>query len=200
MKAHNSRRRSNRIELDPPEVGILYLEKTGNASRIAFDPLPRTLFVDLMNRSPEGVGIQTEMEIKPANAFYLRAFDKTEKTWDLFEGDTKWALPDSKKGLKHKLGAELKPTQDRNALDKVNDHPDKIMPTVSDYQFFRKTDLLKSISRDSVCPLLNCITFKPVNAGQRFITQGEPPSESKNGNDVFAVQRRSPTKAESHDE
>ena len=36
------------------------------------------------------------------------------------------------------------------------------MPAASDYQFFRKTDLLKSISRDAVCPLLNCITFRHV--------------------------------------
>jgi serine/threonine protein kinase len=52
-----------------------------------------------------------------------------------------------------------------------------------DYQFFRKTDLLKSVSRDAVCPLLNCITFQHVKAGQRFITQGEP------GNTCYIIQK-----------
>ena len=42
--------------------------------------------------------------------------------------------------------------------------------------------MLKSISRDAVCPLLNCITFRHVKAGQRFITQGE------SGDDCFIIQ------------
>ncbi|MGD8974908.1 MAG: protein kinase [Desulfobacterales bacterium] len=183
MSKHNSRRRSDRMDLDPPEVGVVYLEEARHASGTNPAPPPNKLFVDLMNRSPEGVGIQSEKEIKPATAFYLRAFNKTEKTWDLFEGQTKWISPDLKKGLRHKLGAELRPTQDNNAPYREVDRPDKIMPVVSDYQFFRKTDLLKSISRNSVCPLLNCVTFRHVKAGQRFITQGEP------GDDCYIIQK-----------
>ncbi|MBT8363702.1 MAG: protein kinase [Deltaproteobacteria bacterium] len=183
MNERNSHRRSDRMDLDPPEVGILYLEEAGYIPGTNLAPQPKKLFVDLINRSPEGVGIQTEKKIDPATVFYLRAFNKVEKTWDLFEGETKWILPDLKKDLRHKLGAELKPTQDKNKLYKEVDCPDKKTPLVSDYQFFRKTDLLKSISRNSVCPLLNCITFKHIKAGQRFITQGEP------GEDCYIIQK-----------
>ena len=80
------------------------------------------------------------------------------------------------------MGAEIKATQNNNERCGELDGPDKKMPVASDYQFFRKTDLLKSISRDAVCPLLNCITFRHVKAGQRFITQGEP------GDDCFIIQ------------
>jgi CRP-like cAMP-binding protein len=182
MSDRNSQRRNYRMNLDPPEVGILYLAEAGDVSGTNPAPAPKKLFVDLINRSPEGVGIQAEKKIEPATDIYLRAFNKAEKTWDLFEGETKWILPGLKKGLRHKLGAELKPTRDNNELCKELDCPDKKMPVASDYQFFRKTDLLKSISRDAVCPLLNCITFRHVKAGQRFITQGEP------GDDCFIIQ------------
>jgi hypothetical protein len=183
MKEQNSRRRGQRIDLNPPEVAILYLEDSGDAfgKNLASDP--RTLFVNLMNRSSKGAGIQSEKQIEPATAFYLRAFNKAEKKWDLLQGETKWILPDLKKGLKHKLGAEIKPAQVVTKFFKEEDGNGKKKPVTSDCQFFRKTDFLKSISRDSVCPLLNCITFKQVKAGQRFMTQGEP------GDDCYIIQK-----------
>jgi hypothetical protein len=99
---------------------MIYLEGAGDVAGTNPASTPKKLFVDLINRSPEGVGIQTEKKIKPA---------------------------------------------------------------ASDYQFFRKTDLIKSISRDAVCPLLNCITFRYVKAGQRFISQGQP------GDTCFIIQK-----------
>ena len=183
MNEQISRRRSPRIGLDPPEVGILFIEEAGYVSGTNLAPSPRKLFVDLMNRSPEGVGIKSEKEIEPATVFYLRTFNKANKTWELFEGEAKWILPDLEKGLKHKLGAVLKPTQDHNGLYREVHRPDKKMPLASDYQFFRKTNLLKSISRDSVCPLLNCLTFRHVKAGQRILAKGEP------GDDCYIIQK-----------
>jgi CRP-like cAMP-binding protein len=162
---------------------MIYLEETGDVAGTTTASTPKKLFVDLINRSPEGVGIQTEKKIKPATLFYLRAFNKAEKKWDLFEGETKWILPGKKKGRIHKLGAEIKSAQNNNERCEDLDDPDKKMPTASDYQFFRKTDLLKAISRDAVCPLLNCITFRYVKAGQRFITQGQP------GDACFIIQK-----------
>ena len=71
-----------------------------------------------------------------------------EKTWELFEGNTKWILPDSDQNLKHKLGAEVKSAPDVTRKHEEIKNFDKKMPVASDYQFFRKTELLKSISRD----------------------------------------------------
>ena len=183
MSKRNSQRRSDRSKIDPPEVGMIYLKGAGDASGTNPASTPKKIFVDLINRSPGGVGIQTQKKIEPATVIYLRAFNKAEKTWDLFEGETKWILPGEKKGRIHKLGAEIKSTQNNNERCEELDGPDKKMPRASDYQFFRKTDLLKSISRDAVCPLLNCITFWYVKAGQRFITQGQP------GDACFIIQK-----------
>ncbi len=183
MSEPNSRRRIQRIDLNPPEVGILIMEDVGHVYGTTLAPSPWKLFVDMMNRSLEGVEIRTEKEIEPATTFYLRAFNRDRKSWELFKGQTKWLLRDREKGIYHKAGAVLKPAQVANELFMEEDNLNKKMPVASDYQFFRKTDLLKSISRDSVCPLLNCITFKHVKAGQRFITQGEA------GNSFFIIQK-----------
>ena len=185
MSKQTSRRRNQRIELDPPEVGILFLKEDGYVPGTNPTPPPRQLFIDLVNRSVNGVGIRTEKKIEPATNFYLHAFNKAKKSWELFEGRTKWLLADREKGIFHQVGAELKSTQVANGLfmETEEDHHDKRMPMASDYQFFRKTDLLKSVSRDAVCPLLNCITFQHVKAGQRFITQGEP------GNTCYIIQK-----------
>jgi len=173
MKVQNSRRRSDRISLNPPQVGILYLEDAGYVSGTTYFSPQRKLFVDLINRSPEGVGIQIEKAIEPATAIYLSAFNQSEKTWELFEGQTRWLEQDWENDICHKVGAQLKPIQDPSGLYE-EDVLNKKKPATSDYQFFRKSELLKSVSRDAVCPLLNCITSKHVKAGRRFITQGEP--------------------------
>ncbi|MDJ0985253.1 MAG: protein kinase [Desulfobacterales bacterium] len=183
MDQNTSRRRSQRIDLDPPEVGILFLEEAGYVSGTTLAPPPKKLFVDLINRSDEGVGIRAEQKIEPATVFYLSAFNKAEKTWDLFVGESKWIIPDEEKDQRHKLGATIQPTEDTNGLFGDGDSLDKKIPLASDYQFFRKTDLLKSISRDSVCPILNCITFQHVKAGERFMTQGDP------GDDCYIIQK-----------
>jgi CRP-like cAMP-binding protein len=182
MSVQLSRRRSQRIDLDPPEVGILFLEEAGYVPGTTLAPAPQKIFVDLLNRSDEGVAIQTEKKIEPATAFYLSAYNKSEEKWDLFAGEAKWILPDFEIGMRHRLGAALKPAQDPNGLYADADSLDKKLPGVSDYQFFRQTALLKSISRDSVCPILNCITFKHVKAGERFMAQGEP------GDDCYIIQ------------
>jgi CRP-like cAMP-binding protein len=49
---------------------------------------------------------------------------------------------------------------------------DKSGPFPSDYEFFRRIPFLKAIHRDAVCPLLNNIRYRSVNAGERFISQG----------------------------
>jgi hypothetical protein len=185
MNKQTSRRRNPRIELDPPEVGILFLKEDGDVLGATPTPPPRQLFIDLTNRSLHGVGIRTEKKIEPATSFYLHAFNKAKKSWELFEGRTKWLLADREKGIYHQVGAELQSTQVADGLfmETEEDPHDKRMPMAYDYQFFRKTDLLKSVSRDAVCPLLNCITFQHVKAGQRFITQGEP------GNTCYIIQK-----------
>ena len=66
MIKRNSQRRSDRSKIDPPEVGMIYLAEAGDVSGTNPASAPKKLFVDLVNRSPEGVGIHSEKKIKPA--------------------------------------------------------------------------------------------------------------------------------------
>ena len=125
MSEPNSRRRIQRIDLNPPEVGILILEDVGHVYGTTLAPSPWKLFVDMMNRSLEGVGIRTEKEIEPATTFYLRAFNRDRKSWELFKGQTKWLLRDRGKGIYHKVGAVLKPVQVTNELFTEEDNLNK---------------------------------------------------------------------------
>ena len=67
------------MDIDPPEVGILYLEEAGYVSGTNPAPTPKKLFVDIINRSPEGVGIQTEKEIEPATVFICELLIRQKK-------------------------------------------------------------------------------------------------------------------------
>lgn len=77
----------------------------------------------------------------------------------------------------------MKPVQIDKWFLKEEDNRNKKKPLTADYQFFRNTNLLKAISRNAVCPLLNTINFKHVKAGQRFITQGDP------GDTFYVIQK-----------
>jgi eukaryotic-like serine/threonine-protein kinase len=99
-----------------------------------------------------------------------------------FQGKTKWTKQNFSKSNYHLVGVEFqeqqsepeRPWQNIISLDK--------MPLPSDYEFFRRTKPLKYICRDAVCPLLNNIICEYVNAGERFISQGEK------GNILYLIQ------------
>ena len=109
MPGHHYRKDNQRIEMNPPEVGILLMRKFGNISVASPGSLLKKLFVDLINRSPTGVRIRTERQIEPETLFYLKAFNKVGKIWEVFEGQTKW-ITQKKQGADtiHIVGAEIK--------------------------------------------------------------------------------------------
>lgn len=168
MKIQKNRRRIHRTVLDSPEVGlILYrLERADEGSYEA-------LYVDLINRSQGGVLFETKREIKPDTILYLQIYDAQAKAWVFFQGEAKWTKQDSSKLGYYLIGVELQQQQskpERSWQDIIS--LDK-MPLPSDYEFFRRTKPLKYICRDAVCPFLNNIICEYVDAGERFILQGE---------------------------
>ena len=128
MDEQNSRRSTQRIDLDPPEVGIIFLEEADHVYGTTLALPPKNLFVDMMNRSLEGVGIRIEEEIEPATNFYLRAFNRDRNSWELLEGQTKWLHRDREKGICHRVGAELKLAQVTKGLFTEEENHDKKMP------------------------------------------------------------------------
>ena len=168
------RRGETRSGEDRSEIGILYLGDAGYVTGTGLVRTPAKEFVDVLNRSENGIALKTGQAIPPGTAFKLVVYDKYRKDWEVLEGRTKWIEKADKFRLMNLVGAEIHPSEtDYQSLDQT-DVAEKCMPLAADYQFFRKTELLAAITRDAVCPLLNCVSFRLVKAGQRFITQGEP--------------------------
>lgn len=168
------RRRETRSGEDRSEIGILYVGETGYGPGTGLVRSPAKEFVDVLNRSKNGIALKTGQAISPGTAFKLVVYDKYRKDWEVLEGQTKWIEKADKFRLMNLIGAEIHPSEmDYQSLDETDD-AEKCMPLAADCQFFRETELLSAIARDAVCPLLNCVAFRSVKAGQRFITQGEP--------------------------
>jgi len=183
MNDLNQRRRNPRTKLNPPEIGILYLENTGFESGETTVQTPHKEFVDMLNRSENGVSLKLAHTVCPETTFNLIAYSRLRKNWELLQGKTKWIETATKNQMFHQIGAEVQHDEMNYKLFEQKNRVKHEQPLASDYQFFRRTELLKSITRDAVCPILNSVAFKFVRAGQRFIRQGEP------GNAFYVIQK-----------
>lgn len=113
--------------------------------------------------------------------YFLSIFNRANKSWDASIGTLEGLAHDPGRSDYHyarlRLAAPKGPTPDVDA----DEHP-KTGPALADYEFFRTVPFLKAIHRDAVCPLLNSMTFRSFQAGQKIITQGD------NGNTCYIVQ------------
>ena len=174
MNKKMQRRRETRSSDNRSEIGILYVGDGGNVQGTGPVRKPAKEFVDVLNRSETGIALKTGQTISPGTAFKLVVYDNYRKDWEVLEGLTKWIEQADKLRLTNLIGAQIRLSKMEYKLLDETDDAGKSMPLAADYQFFRETELLSAIARDAVCPLLNCVSFRCVKAGQRFITQGEP--------------------------
>jgi len=137
----------------------------------------------MLNRSENGVSLKLAHTVCPETTFNLIAYSRLRKNWELLQGKTKWIETATKNQMFHQIGAEVQHDEMNYKLFEQKNRVKHEQPLASDYQFFRRTELLKSITRDAVCPILNSVAFKFVRAGQRFIRQGEP------GNAFYVIQK-----------
>jgi hypothetical protein len=82
-----------------------------------------------------------------------------------------WVQADPDKADYHFIGCIATPVQ--VALPSPPTSGNKSGPFPADYEFFLTIPFLRGIHRDSVCPLLNCIRYQSVRAGDRLIDQGD---------------------------
>ncbi len=177
MEAKKDRRRSPRNILDPPEVGLLFYEGEGKDGQNY-----KAVYVDLYNRSNEGILVKTNLDKALKGRVYLQAYDAWVKAWVFLEGEVRWTKPDTEKPGFCDLGVALHESKDMAMIPWKEILSTYGMPFPSDYEFFRRTRMLKFISRDAVCPLLNSITRVVVKPGERIIVQGEQ------GNSFYVIQ------------
>jgi len=99
-------------------------------------------------------------------------FSASVKSWEKFSATARWCCRDSAKSDYYAIGASLTTQQD-DLMELKSATENKSGPLPSDYEFFRTVPFLRALHRDAVCPLLNSITYRFVEAGERYISQGE---------------------------
>ena len=166
MEIQHDRRRWLREVLNPPEIGILYTGNQGFVPGIHVTKQPTALYVDLLNRSMGGVILKTKWEIDPEISFHLQIYNSLEESWEFVRVKAKWINNDTTNPAFNLIGVEFQIPD----LSMEHPKPDldgiKKMPLPSDSEFLRHTQLFESVHRVLVCPLLNSLTYRQINAGE----------------------------------
>ena len=168
-------RQQTRTQLEFPDIGILFTEGADYVHGTTLVDHPQAFFVDLLNRSSSGAALKSTIEIEAGTPFRLTVYNPSHKVWDHFDGSVIWVTPASGgKATEFIIGASLQPIDHEGPYRKIDFFGKTKMPLAEDYEFFRRTELMHSLPRKAVVPLLNCVIHRYVKAGERFITQGEP--------------------------
>ena len=169
------RRKQERILLDPPNIAILRTEGAGYLDGTTLVDHPKRFFVDLLNRSHSGALLKSTIEIETGTVFTLTVYNPANKNWDHFTGTSAWFMPAASGKTNYFLiGVSLAPEKSAAPGQMVAEPIENGMPGEGDYAFFRRTELLRSLPREALVPLINHVFLRKVAAGERFITQGEP--------------------------
>ena len=169
------RRQQERSQLESPDIGILRTEGAGYVAGTTLVDHPRRFFVDLLNRSPGGALLKSTVDIDAGTAFTLSVYNPAQKDWDRFTGSAAWVMPEtSGKTNYYLIGVSLAPADHERPGEAAEEPVENQTPGEDDYAFFRHTELLRSLPREAVVPLINHVFYRKVAAGERFITQGEP--------------------------
>ena len=169
------RRQHTRNQLEPPYIGILHTEGADYVDGTTLVDHPQSFFVDLLNKSPGGAALKSTIEVEPGTPFRLSLYNPDGKAWDHYEGYAVWIEPENSEGETiFLIGVSLQSCSIEASNWPIESPGDKKLPLEGTYEFFKRTELLRSLPREAVVPLLNCVFHRYVKAGERFITQGEP--------------------------
>jgi serine/threonine protein kinase len=105
-----------------------------------------------------------------------------EQVWQAFRGKVVWGRESPDKKEYYLLGVRFHPAtvpaelpMDKTAVLKKRMYP-------RDLEFLMRVPLLDCLTQDARCPLLNTMTPEHVQAGERFISQGDE------GNSLYLIQ------------
>ncbi len=138
-------------------------------------PPTRFRYVDVVEHSSAGAALRSACPLEVNQQFYLTIYHSREG-WKDYIATSRWCSADHHKSDLYGIGASVAPLP--QAAKRQFADPPRSGPLPSDYEFFRTVPFLRAIHRDAVCPLLNAITFRFIEAGARFITQGEAGDKS----------------------
>ncbi|MGM0451710.1 MAG: protein kinase domain-containing protein [Thermodesulfobacteriota bacterium] len=168
------RRQSARKDLVPPGICIVRVKCVDPPAKDIAANTRECFFADLLNRSASGGLLKSPFAISRGSRFQLSAYNPKLKIWERFTGSPAWIKQaDSGSSRHYLIGTTLQQYMDELLIENADFQTSKRVPLESDYEFFRRTELIRSLPRDSVVPLINNVFYKKVKAGEQFINQGD---------------------------
>jgi len=172
MRKGKERRQHPREVLETPEVGVVYpksSERTGKAT----EARPDTLLVNVINKSEGGLLLESCLRFRKGSYLDIQMRLPDEHVWQAFKGRVVWGRESQDKKEYYLLGVKFQPATlpvdlplDKTAVLKKRMYP-------RDLEFLMRVPLFDCLAQDARCPLLNTMTTKQVQAGERFISQGD---------------------------
>jgi CRP-like cAMP-binding protein len=160
-----------------PGVGLLSIvDGDGKPVR----PIGQPFYVDVYGRLFGELLLRAGRRIAEGSRFRLFMHRFPRRGWTGFQGRVTWTEADPTAGDFHLLGCSVQPAGGVPPSNAASGS--RRSPSAAEYQFFLTVDFLRGIHPDSVCPLLNCVRFRRVAAGERFIRQGDE------GRDCWLIQ------------
>jgi tRNA A-37 threonylcarbamoyl transferase component Bud32 len=165
------RQNSHGQKLKPPRVAILRIVNGQGASPQPWGSKERPFYVDVHDAAAGEVLLWTRLRIPVGECLQLFIHRFPAKGWRCFEGRATRVKKDPDRAGYYFIGCTVTPAP--LAMPSPSSSGNKPGAFPADYEFFLTIPFLRGLHRDSVCPLLNCIRYQSVKAGDRFIGQGE---------------------------
>ena len=173
MNEPKERRRHPREVLPERDVGIVHPHYVGQERNNLTGDGHDTLLVYLLNRSKSGFLLESHQSLDVHTEVDLWARLPNEKDWQAFRGRVVWTEVSPTRSHSYLLGVGFQEHESftEKTTSGVEERKRKMYPR--DLEFLITTPLLKAIPLEAICPLLNRMTAQQVQAGQRFIAQGD---------------------------
>jgi serine/threonine protein kinase len=173
MNSRKERRQCPREDLPTPEVGIVYPEYKKKEDESTIGDEPDTLLVNVLNRSEDGLLLESCLELKVDSSLDIQIHLPHEELWQAFRGQVKWVHKNPDRKDHYLLGIKSQPATIRLEGPRDKGAAKKKRMVLSDLGFLIQIPLFDCISEEAKCPLLNSLTPKHLQVGERLILQGD---------------------------
>lgn len=177
----NDRRRWERVQMASPGLAIYYPLGCQPSECFQVDNECQR-FVDLIDHTPGGATVITHQAFEPGSACLLKVQDAADRSWRYYPAEVKWSRPSHYHESRCYLAGFAFFRESPIHWPPKENTAAKCHPTSDDYAFLSTIDLLKRLNREVVCPFLNALVYRRVEAGERFVTQGQA------GHSCFIIQ------------
>jgi tRNA A-37 threonylcarbamoyl transferase component Bud32/Tfp pilus assembly protein PilZ len=172
MKKRNVYERWSQEALDSPELGFIYFKKR-KGSRSSSQKDLDALIVHVLKKDRKGVLLQSPLKFRVLSKLILVIHHPEKKIWMSTTGKVTWIKGHTSTVGYHMLGVDFYkkaiPKDISNQIETIQKA--KISP--ADIDFLLTKDLFNEIPRESLCPLLNNLSFTQYKEGTRLISQGK---------------------------